>query len=79
MEVNLKHHQWKVILDNRGVRIRHGKCLLCNEEFVEWPILTKDGKIKLASYEFDGERSSGMTWEELPETVQRLATELLKK
>lgn len=55
----------------RGVRIIHG-------EFVEWPMVTRDKRIKLVQYAFDGERSSGVKWEELPTEVRIHTAELLQ-
>jgi hypothetical protein len=56
-------NNWKVVnVPMRGVRVYH-------DGFVEWPIMS-DGKVKLARYKFDGEMSSGLSFEQLPERTQ---------
>ena len=51
----------------RGVRIYHEKD---GKEFVEWPMVAKNGAYSLVQYDFDGEASSGLRWHQLPREVR---------
>lgn len=44
---------------------------------MDWPMVSKDGTPKMIQYEFDGERSSGVLWHQLPRLTKQEIEKLL--